>query len=109
ERRRRRAVERYAALVRTDEREMRRVETNTAQRIAARAVRFVAHDRMPQVGELRTDLAAPARRQRELDERGIAALLEHAIVGDRFLAAVAPGRRAHAETAVDGEPALQRS
>jgi hypothetical protein len=69
-----------------DEAEAARVEAEAPERILLPTVLAVAHDRVPELGELHADLMPPPRAERELEEGSVPPPPEHAVVRDRLLA-----------------------
>ena len=80
--RRGRALEDEATARLMDEAEPRGVQTDAPERIAPTAVGAIADDRVAEPGELRADLTAPPRDQRQLEQRRVAVTLEHAVARD---------------------------
>src|SRR5205823_48903 len=87
EARRRWAFEDDSPPARVDKAEPRGVQADTSEGVAPAPVRPVADDRMPERSELGADLAPPSRHERELEQCRPSVALQHAVTGDRLLAA----------------------
>jgi hypothetical protein len=74
------------------EAEPRGVQAQAAQRIPARPVEIVSHDRMAEPGQLDADLVTPSGAEPERHPRHVRPSLDHAIPGDRDARAAATRR-----------------
>src|SRR5439155_15715517 len=66
-------------------------------------------DRMPERRELGAELTPPPRHEHQLEHRRAPGALEHAVAGDRFLAAASVAREPNAQGAVLDEGSGERA
>src|SRR5256712_4140536 len=105
----RRTLEKDPPAARVDEAESRGVQADASQRVAPAPVRAAADDRIPERGGLGAGLTRPPRHEHKLEHRRAPGALEHAVAGDRFLAAASVAREPNAQGAVLDEGPGQRA